>query len=447
MSEKIARREFLQKTSSVALSASIAAAGMEKVVAATAAEPIQATGDSKRPIRLGVIGLGGRGLAQVNLLGLFSNVTVAAVCDLKPDRVEQAQKQLTAAGKPQPAVYGKDFDDYKNMLARDDIDAVVISTPWDLHARMAVDSMKAGKFTGVETPIALTIEECWEVVKTHESTGAACMMFENWAFRRDNLAVLNMIRAGLFGQIVHGHCSYSHNCVYWLAAPERPWTLPHFIDKNASQYSTHGMGPMISWMDINCGDRIDYIVSVASKPLGMRDQLTRTYGAEHPLAKQNYNQGDIVTTTARTVQGKTFVVNCDILLPRPYDNRWMIQGTRGLYNEQNQSVYVEGVSPAKDSWEPFAPYEKKYDHRFWKSLSEAERSASHGGTDFVVMNEFLRAVRNRAPSPLSVYDSVAMCVINPLSGKSIADGSRPVKCPDFTGGKWDDNSQKFAADA
>ena len=324
---------------------------------------------------------------------MFEGVTVAAVCDLRPERGQRATKHLVDAGKPQPAVYSKNADDYKRMLARDDLDAVIISTPWDLHARMAVDSMRAGKFTGVETPIALTVDECWEVVKAHESTGVACMMFENWAFRRDNLAVLNMIRAGLFGRIVHGHCSYSHNCLHWIFSPDRTWLPPHFINKNVSQYSTHGMGPIVSWMDINCGDRIDYIVSVASEPLGIKDQLARRRGADDPLAKQDYKQGDIVTTVARTVRGKTLVVNCDILLPRPYNNRWMIQGTRGLYNEQRQAVFIDGKTHGHDPWQPFATYEKQYEHRFWKHLTEKQRAIGHGGTDFVVMNEFLRAVR------------------------------------------------------
>ncbi len=447
MNNNIGRREFIQQAGIATVGiATVGIAGLAGAAdAATAA--VKTTGnDPKRPIRVGVVGLGGRGFYQVRLLNVFDGVTVAALCDLKSDRVARAKKHLLDAGQPAPHVYGNGADDYKRMFARDDLHAVIISTPWDWHARMAVAAMKAGKFTGVETPIALTLDECWDVVRTHESSGAGCMMFENWAFRRDNLAVLNMIRAGLFGRIVHGHCSYSHNCLHWGFSPQRTWFPPHLKNKNVSQYSTHGMGPMIAWMDINSGDHIDYITSMASKSLGINEHLRRQHGADSPLAKETYKQGDIVTTMLRTVQGKTMVVNCDIQLPRPYNNRWMIQGTQGIYNEQRAAVYIEGTSPKNATWEPFAPYEKKYDHRFWKNLTPKQRTVGHGGTDFVVMNEFLRAVRTRQPAPLSVYDAIAMCVINPLSGESIANGSQPVKCPDFTGGKWESGEGRFAVD-
>ena len=322
-------------------------------------------------------------------------------------------------------MYAKGPEDYKRLLARDDLDAVIISTPWEHHATMAVEGMKAGKYVGVETPLGLTVDELWDVVKTSEATGKQCMMFENWSFRRDNLALLNMVRAGLFGEIVHCQGSYSHNCIHWFFDPkgEPRWCGRHLIDKNCAQYCTHGMGPIPSWMGLNRGDRLDYLVATSTKPLGINDQLTRKHGADHKWAKQEYAQGDIVTVVAKTVGGKSVIMNCDVLLPRPYDNRWTLQGTRGIYNEQRDAVYLADVSPKPHQWEPFKPYEKKYEHRFWKDLDPA-KAGSHGGTDYVVMKQFLKAVREGTTPPLDIYDSAVISVINPLSGRIDCEGVR-----------------------
>jgi hypothetical protein len=255
--------------------------------------------------------------------------------------------------------------------------------------------------------------------------------------------VLNMIRKGLFGEIVHCHCAHSHNCIDWYFNSAK-WSSDFLLKRNADQYPTHSLGPVLSWMDINCGDRFDYAVSMASRSLGINDQLERKYGKEHPLVKQSYAQGDIVTTMVKTVKGNTIVIAMDMQLPRPYDNRWTIQGTRGLYNEQRNAVYIEGVSPNRETWEPFPPYQKKYDHPWYADNTVAGATAGHGGPDVLELQEFIRAVRDKTPTPLDIYDSVVMSVIVPLSEQSIAAGSLPVKCPDFTQGKWKTKKPYFA---
>ncbi len=330
------------------------------------------------------------------------------------------------------------------MVQREDLDAVITATPWKCHTPVCLAAMKAGKYAATEVPAALSLEECWALVKTSEETGVPCMMLENWSFRRDNLAVLNMIRKGLLGQIVHCHCAHSHNCMHWYfdAKGYPRWSGQHLLKRNADQYPTHGMGPVLSWMNLNCGDRIDYVCAVATQSLGIKDQLVRKYGKDHPPAKLDYAQGDIITSIARTVKGKTLVVNMDMQLPRPYDNRWMIQGTRGLYNEQRNAVYLEGISPGREKWEPFPPYQKKYDHALWREPIEG----GHGGTDYIELREFVKAVRNKTQTPIDVYDSVTMTVVLSLSQQSITQGSAPVKCPDFTGGKWETTGPKFALD-
>lgn len=433
MAQAINRREFLKVNTAASLGLALTGTGMNR------ADSTQ----QEKPVRVGVIGTGGRGSSLLKNLLKINNVQVPALCDINPARLTKAQQIVEKAGRNKPEGYEKGPEDFKSLLDRDDLDAVIIATPWEWHTPMAVYAMKAGKAVGVEVPAALTLEECWELIDTHESTGTACMMLENWSFRRDNLAVLNMIRQGLFGEIVHCHCAHSHNCVNWYLG--KVWPSKHLIKKNADQYPTHSLGPVLSWMDINCGDRFDYVTSMASRSLGLNDQLARKHGPDHPHAKQKYAQGDIVTTMVKTVKGNTIMIANDMQLPRPYDNRWLIQGTRGLYNEQRNSVCIdEGKPDFKEKWEPFDPFQEKYEHQWWRAMKDQSGKFGHGGTDYLELKLFTDAVRNKSPLPLDIYDSVIMSVIVPLSQQSIAQGSAPVKCPDFTRGKWKTKKSYFA---
>jgi len=338
-------------------------------------------------------------------------------------------------------------EDYKRLVERDDLDAVLIATPWEWHTHMAVAAMKAGKYAAIEVPASITLEQCWELVDTHEQTGVPCMMLENWSFRRDNLAVLNMIRLGLFGDIVHCHCAHSHDCVdHWFFDPEgnMQWGGEYLLKRNADQYPTHSLGPVISWMDIGCGDYYDYLTSTATRSLGINNYFRRKFGPHHPNARREYAQGDIVTTVVKTKKGNSIVINYDMQLPRPYDNRWMIQGTEGIYNEQRQAIYLLGKSPEYHEWEPFAPYQEKYEHAWWRAMKDSSGDFGHGGTDYLELQQFLKAVREKTQTPVDVYDSVAMSAIIPLSEASVARNSAPVKCPDFTRGKWKTKKVSFA---
>jgi hypothetical protein len=203
---------------------------------------------------------------------------------------------------------------------------------------------------------------------------------------------------------------------------------------------------VLSWLDINCGDRFETVVSMASGQWGICDQLTRRYGPEHPSVRLPWRQGDIVTTLVRTARGRTVVINMDMQLPRPYDNRWLIQGTRGLYNEQRNAVYLaglEGPTHAPERWEPFPPLQQKYEHAWWRARGGG---GGHGGVDPLELELFVAAVRGGRQTPIDVYDSVVMSCILPLSEMSIAQGSQPVACPDFTGGHWQNTAPKFAVE-
>jgi len=413
-----------------------------------------------KPVRVGVLGTGNRGTSLIRRMLELGEAAIRAVYDPNPEAQARAQDLVASQGQPKPEGYRGDAasEVWKRLVERDDLDAVIIASPWEYHAPQAVYAMRAGKYPGVEVPVAQTVAQCWELVRTSEETGVPCMMLENWSFRRDNLAVLKMIRAGLLGEIVHCHCAHGNDCVgrtpwYFDRQGNPRWSGYYLIGRNCDQYPTHSLGPVLSWMNIGCGDAFDYVVSMASRSLGINSFFTKTLGPDHPAARRHYSQGDIVTSLIKTKKGNTIVVNNDMQLPAPYDNRWRIQGTEGLYCEERNAIYLWRRSPKEHEWEPFPPYQEKYEHEWWKPVSRPGGPAAdqlaqgHGGTDHQVLRHFLRAVRGRRQTPIDVYDSVNMSVLIPLSQQSIAQGGQPVKFPDFTGGRWATRKPEFALEA
>jgi predicted dehydrogenase len=435
----LSRREFLKANAAATVSLAAKKHGIG---------PKRSSG-SQKPVRVGVVGTGNRGRGLLGLLLENRSVEIPALCDIDKDHLVMAQDMVVKSGRAKPEGYAQDEYIFQKLMDREDLDAVIIATYWEWHTPMAVYGMRAGKYVGVEVPAAYTLEECWELVDTYEETRTPCMMLENWSFRRDNLAVLNMIRQGLFGEIVHCHCAHSHDCIdHWFFDPETGedrWAAKYLLRHNRDQYPTHQLGPVISWMDIGCGDYFDSLTSTATDCFGIQDYFIRRFGPAHPNAKRTYVQGDIVTTVVRTKKGKSIVINYDMQLPRPYDNRWMIQGTRGLYNEQRNAVYLAGISPKYHEWESFEPYQEKHEHAWWQALRDQTKTFSHGGTDFLEIQLFIEAVRNGMQTPIDIYDSVIMSVHGPLSEESIARGSIPVEVPDFTRGKWKVRKPSFGS--
>ncbi len=447
MANQTTRRTFLKRNGALGLGAILGSASLR--ARGSRAESITSSAGSSplEKVRLAVIGMGGRGNSLLgNLLEMKNDVEVRGVCDIHRDRADAAQARVVQAGFAPPEVYAGDEDIWKRLVDREDLDAVVIATYWEWHTPMAAYAMRMSKYAAVEVPAAYTLDECWQLIDTHEQTGVPCMMLENWSMRSDNLAVLNMIRLGLLGEIVHCHCAHSHDCIdHWFFDRETGqdrWSAKYLVQHNRDQYPSHQLGPVISWMDINCGDYFDYITSTATDSVGINEYFATRFGPDHPNAKRRFAQGDIVTTTVRTKKGRSIVINYDMQLPRPYDNRWLIQGTRGLYNEQRDAVYLKDRSPQYHQWEPFGPYHEKYRHAWTKE----PELGGHDGTDMRELRLFVQAVKNRTQTPLDVYDSVLMCVHGPLSEASIAQGSIPVKVPDFTRGRWQTRKPHFAMD-
>ena len=399
-----------------------------------------------KTVRIGVIGTGGRGTSHiVTLLGI-EGTEIVALSDLVKSRAENGADLCQKSGKPRPKIYCGDVNTWKELIDNEKLDCVIIATYWDSHTAIALYAMKNGVYPGIEVPAALTVDDTWKLVEMSEKTGIPCMMLENWSFRQDNLAVLNMKRMGMFGEIVHCHCAHSHDCIdHWFfdsKTGDQKWPAEYLLKYNRDQYPTHSVGPIISWMDINRGDIFTEIYSSSSASKGINAYFKRKFGNDHPNANLNYRQGDIVTSLLKTKMGKTLVINYDMQLPRPYSNRWLLEGTLGVYDEEKNSLYLEGKSPEYHLWEGWKPYQDKYNHKWWHSDFSAQ---SHGGTDYVMLCQFLDAVRAKGPTPIDVYDSSVMTAIVELSGISI-EKNAPVPFPDFTNGKWKVNQPYFALD-
>lgn len=414
----------------------------------------------QKKVRLGFIGVGLRGRNHLEMAMYRSDVEIVAICDLDPKAIAISQKMIADKGRPAAAVYKNGERDFENLVKRTDIDGVVIATPWEWHVPMALATMKEGKYAGVEVSATVTLQESWDLVNMYEKTGSHCMILENVCYRRDVLAVLNMVRQGMFGTLSHVQCGYQHDLreikfnngssngqgveFGEKGFSEAKWRTQHSIDRNGDLYPTHGLGPVAEMLNINRGNQFLYLTSMASPALGLHEYIVDKGGKDHPNAKVKFNCGDVVTTLIKCANGETIMISHDTNLPRPYSLGFRVQGTKGLWMDDNKSIYLEGVSQKAHRWEDFKPYQEKYDHPLWKEHSADAENAGHGGIDYFVLRGFIEAIKNKVAPPMDVYDAAAWSAISPLSEESIAKGSAPIQIPDFTRGKWKTNQPIFA---
>ncbi|WP_297764621.1 Gfo/Idh/MocA family oxidoreductase [uncultured Muriicola sp.] len=408
--------------------------------------------NAKEELNVGLIGVGLRGTNHLRNLILRTDVRITALCDVDPERITLGKKLLAEAGKKAPAIFGKNSLDYLNLLALKEVDAVIIATPWLWHTRMTVDAMKAGKYAGVEVSAANTLEECWDLVNTHEATGTHMMILENVNYRRDVLAVLNMVKQGIFGEMVHFRCGYQHDLrevkfnngkqpygggveFGEKAISEARWRTEHSVKRNADVYPTHGLGPVAVMADINRGNRFLSLTSHATKGIGLHNHIVKNGGEDHPNAKVKFKQGDVITTTVDTANGETIIITHDCNLPRPYSLGFRVQGANGLWEVDGNRIYIEGKSESH-RWDAADSWLSEYDHPLWKKYGEYAAGAGHGGMDFFVLNSFVESAKANIAPPMDAYDAAAWSAVTPLSEVSILHKGEPQDFPDFTRGLW-----------
>jgi len=433
---------------------------------ATAGITILPTGSlfasSNGKVRLGYIGVGARGLNHITEGTLRDDVDIVAICDTQESSLKICRAFIAQKNRPAAVEYTGSTNVYKKLLDRKDIDAVIISTPWQFHKEQAIYAMRAGKYVGCEVIAGLTVKDHWDIVDTSEQTNVPYMTLENVCYRRDVMAALNMVRQGLFGEILHLEGGYQHNLRNVLfnngqqyygggveygakALSEAQWRTQFNIDQDGDLYPTHGAGPIIQYANINKGNRFTNLVSFSSKAKGL-SAYVEELAPGHPNAKINYKNGDITNTMINCANGETVMLTHDTHLPRPYSLGFRVQGTGGIWMDVNKSVYIEKEAKKNDAWEPASAWFEKYDHPLWKKHAQDALGAGHGGMDWFVFNGFIQAVKQKKQTPIDVYDSVTMSVIAPLSTQSLKEGNKPQVFPDFTRGKWKDRKNTFALD-
>ena len=403
--------------------------------------------EARERVRLGIIGVGGRGTSLLGDLLAVERVEVKAICDIVPEKVAHAQKMVSDAGQPEPKGFSKGDTDFKN-LTQLDLDIVYIATPWNWHVPMAVDAMKNGKHAASEVPAATTLEEGWQLVETSESTRKHCVILENCCYGETEMMVFGMVHDGLFGEVTHGEAAYLHDLRGILTANEGEglWRrFPH-MKLNGNLYPTHGLGPVAHYMDIHRGDRFDYMVSVSSREASLSEYVKAKFPEGDPKRAEKYVCGDMNTSIIRTVNGRTILLQHDVVNPRPYSRLNSIEGTKGIFADYPPRIFFDGTG--KEEWETLDAYKEKYEHPLWKTTGDlARKMGGHGGMDYIQTYRLMDCIKRGLPPDIDVYDAAAWSAPTPLSLASVAANGASQKFPDFTRGQWKGKPElpKFAA--
>ncbi len=394
-------------------------------------------------IRFGVIGTGVRGTTTLAEMLKFPGVEVTAICDVLPSKTGDAVKLIESMGKPVPAVVVDGDHGFERLVERDDVDFVYIATPWEWHFPQAMAALKAGKHVGCEVPLSYDLEEMWQLVDASEAARKHCMMLENCCYDYDELLVLNMVRAGAFGELVHGEAAYNHDLrSILLGTSDRgKWRRHHHTLRDSNLYPTHGLGPVANYMNINRGDRFKSIVSMSSGCFGLNQYREDHVAKGDPMFAEKYICGDYNTSLIKTDKSKSVLLQHNESLPRPYDRINLIHGTKGVFRGYPSRIYLDAdVKDDKDLdvWKNLDPYKEKYEHSLWRLEGEiARKTGGHGGMDYLMTYRLVECLREGLVPDMDVYDATTWSAPGPLSQISVAGGSIPIDFPDFTRGRWE----------
>lgn len=406
-------------------------------------------------VKIALIGTGARGQGHLDLILRRDDVDLVAICEVEERALNIAKEMITKSGKKIPQIFTGDNYAWKKMLEiKGGLDGVIISTPWEWHKPMVIGSLDAGlKYVATEVILGITLQDHWDVVKAAEKYSASVMMLENVCYRRDVMAILNMVRQNMFGELIHLQGGYQHDLrdvkfndgvnVYGHGVEfgekgysEAHWRTEHSVHRNGDLYPTHGIGPLAQYININRGNRFLSLSSFSSKTRGLHNYIVKNGGENHPNAKVRFMLGDVVTTQIKCANGETILLQHDTNSPRPYSLGFRVQGTEGLWMDVNNSIYVQDKSAKDDEWDKANEWLEKYDHPLWQRWSKSTAGAGHGGMDFFVIHAFVESIKRKVPTPMDVYDAAAWSAITPLSEQSVELGNQTVEVPDFTGGQW-----------
>lgn len=396
-------------------------------------------------VRIGIIGIGARGRLAVDRLSQIEGVEIKALCDIRKEKLDKVKKESNYL-KGDPALFAGDKDIWKEVCQRADIDLIYVATPWSLHAPMGIYGMECGKHVALEVPAATTVEDCWRLVQTSEKTKKHCVMLENCCYDSFELLTLNLARNGFFGEIIHCEGGYIHNIcenLFHRGRPDNNWHLEENMTRNGNLYPTHGLGPIAQVMNINRGNKMNRLVSMSSNDFSMG--ATAKILSEKDSYFQQFTgasfRGNINTSVIKTEKGQTILLQHDISSPRPYSRIHTISGTKAFAQKYPLPPRIaRGNKWISD--EEFKELEQKYDPVSLAGMAALlpGKIGGHGNMDFLMDWRLIYCLRNGLPVDIDVYDAAAWSAIAPLSELSVAKQSATVEIPDFTKGRWTENS-------
>ena len=430
------RRDFLKATGAAIVAGAAGAVGEADLGAQS-----EYSGQFSVPpidlVRIGYVGVGLQGGSHVENLLRIPGCRITAVCDVREARTNWATQKITAAGHPAPAVYNRGPRDFERLCETEDLDLVYTATPWEWHVPVMLAAMKHGKHAATEVPAAMTVDDCWAMVEAAEKYRKHCVLMENCNYDRMEMMAFNMVRQGLFGEILHCEGGYLHDLrsIKFENRDEGLWRRAWSQKLNGNPYPTHGLGPIANDLDINRGDRFDYLVSMSGPSRGLQNWAADHFPPDAPQRKEQFVLGDVNTSLIKTARGKTIMVQHCTNLPRPYSRIHIVQGTKGLFEGYPNRAYIEGRG-RNDQWVEAQTLLAEFEHPLWKEIAEQAKGAGHGGMDFIEDYRLIKCLREGKPLDMNVYDAAALSSVVGLSVQSVARNGQPVSVPDFTRGRW-----------
>lgn len=436
MTQDLSRRDFIRAGAALALGSSLPPAPPHP------AQTVPSLGGALRSdpmerVRIGFVGTGGQGMVHVENLLDIPGAEIHAVCDIVEEHAQAAADKVVKAGQAPPTLFTRGPRDFERLCGEMDLDLVYTATPWEWHVPVMLAAMQAGKCAATEVPAAMTLDDCWAIVEAAEKYRKHCLMMENCCYDRFELMVLNLVRQGVLGEVLHGEGGYLHDLRALKFATEgeglwrRAWAQTH----NGNMYPTHGLGPLANCMDINRGDRFASIVSMSSPSRGLQLWQAEHLTADDPRRREQFQLGDQNVSLIQTARGRTIYLAHSTHCPRPYSRLQVVQGTRGIASGWPYRLHIEGKSPAHE-WEPADTYYPTYEHPLWRSQRIKEMDRGHGGMDFLEDFRLIECLRSGVPTDFNVYDAVALSSMVELSIRSVRSGGKPQSVPDFTRGGW-----------
>lgn len=395
----------------------------------------------KEKIKVAYIGGGGRGYNLLKRLARMTDVEVTAVCDLHEDRMLRLKQRVEEIAGNIPFA----TQNYKEIIAKGNLDAVVIATNWSAHIPLAIAFMEAGIRVAMEVGGCDSLEACWDLVRTYRRTGVECMMLENCCYNKTEMQLLNMVKQGIFGEVVHCDGGYLHDLREEIITgkEKRHGRLNNYLNRSCDNYPTHALGPIAKMLNINHGNRMVSLCSMASKAAGLKQYMKEHDIENKELLDKEFMQGDVITTMIKCAHGETITLTLDTSRPRYYSRNLNIAGTKATYVDDTKCLFCSELAGEQDHegygiecWRNLEQYHDEYGHPLWKEYEDVGISEGHGGMDWLVLRAFVESVKNGTKPPIDVYDAAAWMCITPLSEASIAMGGMPVEIPDFTYGQW-----------